>query len=86
MATSRNCLSRNGTRASSPHAMVDLFNSSFRIWTSLINKRSERTCWREGSQKYEDSLRDERFPDEMMHYLEQRGSKDSLGENECNQV
>ena len=61
------------------------FISSFRIWNYFINKRSERTCWREGSQKYEDFLRDERFLDEMMHYLEQRGNRDSLGENEYEQ-
>ena len=40
---------------------------------------------REGSQKYEDFLRDERFLDEMMHYLEQRGNRDSLGENKYEQ-
>ena len=34
---------------------------------------------------YEDFLRDERFLDEMMHCLEQRGSRDNLGGNEYGQ-
>ena len=50
-----------------------------------MNKRPKRTCWHEGNQKYEDFLRDGRFLDEMMHYLEQHGSTDSLGKNEYGQ-
>ena len=82
METSRNFLSKNGTRASNPHAIVDLL-IPLQNWNSFIEKkRSARTCLREGSQKYEGFLRDERFLDEMMHYLEQRGSRDTLGGNE----
>jgi hypothetical protein len=79
MATSRNSLSRNGTRASNPHAIVDLSNSVFRI--AFFLKVKKRTCLREGSQRYEDFLRDEHILGEMMHDPEQRESRDSLTKN-----
>lgn len=66
------CLQPPGHRRSS--------NFCFRI--GIINKE-KRTCLREGSQRYEDFLRDEHILGEMMHHLEQRGSKDNLEENEC---
>jgi hypothetical protein len=50
MATSRKALSRNGTLASTPHAIVDL--NSLVSYRMRRGGKSQTTCWRANNQRY----------------------------------